>query len=141
MDFVGIAVGTQRIDVGIGDGDLVDLFAGEVGRESTLPVLVFAFDFALGLGGGSVEQADVIELERPAELGERFRNIGEKEAVVIDIELERPPVRQKGGGEEVVIGEQEFALVVSGAGKEAAAIIEHVEHGKADFCGGKPAVG
>ena len=141
MDFVGIVVGAQRVDVGIGDGDLIDLFAGEVGRESALPVLVFTFDFAFGLGGGSVVQADVVELERPAQLGQCLGHIGEKEAVVIDVELQRPPVRQKGRGEEVVVGEQEFALVESGASKETAAIIQHIEHGEADWRSGKPAMG
>ena len=141
VDFVGIAVGAQRVDVEIGDGDLVDLFAGEVGREAALPVLMFAFDFAFGLRCGRVIQADVVELERPAQLGQRVGHIGKEEAVVIDIELQRPPVRQKRGGEEVVVGEQQFALVESGAGKQAAAIIQHVEHREADLRSRKPAVG
>ena len=50
-------------------------------------------------------------------------------------------MRQKGRGEEVVVGEQEFALVESGASKETAAIIQHIEHGEADWRSGKPAMG
>jgi hypothetical protein len=39
--------------VRIGDFDCSDLLAGEVGGESSLPELMFAFDFAFGLGRGA----------------------------------------------------------------------------------------
>ena len=67
--------------------------------------------------------------------------MGEEETVVIDVEFEGPPVRQKGGGEEVEVGEQNFALIELGAGEQAAAIIEHVEHGEGEPGVRKPAVG
>ena len=53
----------------VGDFDLCNLFAGEIGWESALPELVFPLDFSLGLGRGSVPEANVVELERPAQLG------------------------------------------------------------------------
>ena len=34
----------------VGDFELGNLFAGEIGRESALPELVLAFDFAFGVG-------------------------------------------------------------------------------------------
>lgn len=63
MDFVGIVVRTKRVEVGVGDSQIGDLFAREVGRESALPVLMFAFDYTFGLGCGGVALADVVELE------------------------------------------------------------------------------
>jgi len=140
MDFPCIVVLAQVIDVLVGGFDFGDLFAGEVGRQASLPELVFAFDLAFGLGRGRVAQADVIELERPAQLGKRVRVLGEENAVVIDIELQGAAVGQKGGGQEVEVGEQQFTLVKFGAGKEAAAVIEHVKHGESGFAAGKPAV-
>ena len=67
--------------------------------------------------------------------------VREKEAVVIDVEPERASVRQESGGQEVEVGEQEFALVTFRAGEQAAAIIEHVEHGEGEPGVRKPAVG
>ena len=52
MDFTGIVVSPQGVDMRIGDVDFVNFFAGEVGRQPALPELVFAFDFSLGLGRG-----------------------------------------------------------------------------------------
>jgi len=141
MDFAGVVVRPQGINVQIGQVDFIDLFAGEVGGQPALPELVFAFDFTLGLRGGGVAQADVVELQGPAQLSEGVGVLGEKEAVVIDIELEGPSVGQKGSGQEVEIGEEEFALIEFGAGEQAAAIIEHVEHGEGEVDGGEPAIG
>jgi len=106
MNFGGVVMIPQGINVPVGDGDFGDLFTGEVRRQPALPELVFAFDFALGLGRGGVAQADVVELERPAQLGERVGILGEKEAVVIDVELQGPPVGQEGGGQEIKVGER-----------------------------------
>jgi hypothetical protein len=69
MDFVGVAIDPRVMDVRIGDCDFGDLLAGEVGREAALPELMVAFAFAFGLGRGGVEEADVIELERPPPTG------------------------------------------------------------------------
>ena len=79
----------QGVDMRIGGVDFGDLFTGEVGGQAALPVLVFAFDFAFGLGRGGIAEADVIELERPAQLGQGVGILGEKEAVIIHVDLER----------------------------------------------------
>jgi len=141
VEFVGIVVCAQLVDMRIGDGEFADVFAGEISGEPALPVKVFAFDFALGLGGGGVTQADVIELEGPAQLGEGVGILGEEEAVVIDIQLQGPAMGPERGREKVEIGEEEFALIKFGAGEKAAAIVQHVEHGEEAVDGGKPAVG
>jgi hypothetical protein len=43
-----------------------------------------------------------------------------RSAVVINIELQGPAMSQKGGRQEIKVGEQEFALVEFGAGEQAA---------------------
>ena len=111
MDFMFVTVRPQVIDLGIGHCDFGDLFAGEVGGESALPVLMSAFDFAFGLGRGGVEETDVIELERPAQLGEDVGIVSEEDAVVIHVDLERASVNQKSSREEVEVGEEEFAFI------------------------------
>ena len=141
MDFVRVAMRPQGVNVRIGHLDFGDLLAGEVSGQAALPVLVGAFDFAFGLGRGGIAETDVIELEGPAQLGQRVGIVSKKEAVVIDINLERAAVSQEGGGQKVEVGQQEFALVKLGAGEEATAIVEQVEHGKGDFGMREPAVG
>jgi hypothetical protein len=63
MDFGGVAMQAQLVDVSIGGIQSGDLLSGEVGGKSVLPVLVFAFDFAFGLWGGSIAEGDVKEFE------------------------------------------------------------------------------
>jgi len=141
MNFMGVAVSAQSVDVRVGRLNFPDFFTGEIGREPALPELVFTLDFAFGLGRRGIAQTDVVELKGPAQLGQGLWVMGEKEAVVIDVELERPSVSQKSCGQEVEIGEQQFPFVEFGTSKEAAAIIEHIEHGPGEFGVGKPAVG
>ena len=69
-----------------------------------------------------------------AELGEGVRDVGEEEGVEVHVEFERQAVFEEGGGEV-------FVLVEFGAGEEAAAIVEHVEHGEESLAGREPAVG
>ena len=130
VGFVGVAVESQGVDVRVGDFDLGDVFAGKIGWESALPVLVFALDFSFGLGSRSIQETNVIELESPTQLGERLGSLREKDGVVIDVNLQGSPVVQESGGEEIQVGEQEFAAIDFGTDEEAAAIVEHIEHGK-----------
>ena len=141
LEFVLVAMAAQVGDVRIGLREIGDVFAGEKGGEAVLPELVFAFNFAFGLRRGGVAEGDAVEVERLAELGEGVGDVGEEEGMEVHIEFQRQAVFEKGGGEEVVIGEEVFVLVEFGAGEEAAAIVEHVEHGKKAFAARKPAVG
>src|SRR6202035_1239884 len=104
MDLMLVAVRPQGVDVSVGHPDLQDFFTGEVGWQTSLPELMFAFDLALGLGRGGVTQADVIELEGPAQLCQGVRVVCEEDAVVIDIELEGAAVGHKGGWQKVKVG-------------------------------------
>ena len=44
VGFAGVAMQSQSVDVGVGQVEFGDLFAGEIGWESALPELVFALD-------------------------------------------------------------------------------------------------
>ncbi len=140
LEFVLVAMVAQVGDVGIGLREIGDVFAGEKGGEAVLPELVFALDFAFGLRRGGVAEGDAVEVEGFAELGEGVGDLGEEAGVEVHVEFEGQAVFEKGGGEEVVIGQEVFVLVEFGAGEEAAAIVEHVEHGEEAFAGREPAV-
>ena len=130
MGFMGVAMEPQSVDVRVGLMDLVDVFAGEKGREPALPKLVFALDFSLGLGRWSIKETNVVELESRTELSQRVGILREKHGVIIDVDLQGPAVVQESGGEEIQVGEQEFAVIDFGADEQAAAIVQHIEHGK-----------
>lgn len=141
VKFMLVAMATQVGDVRIGLGEIGDVFAGEKGGEPVLPELVFPFDFAFGLRRGGVAEGDAVEVEGLAELGQGVGGVGEEEGMEVHVEFQRQAVFEEGGGEEVVIGQEVFVLVEFGAGEEAAAIVEHVEHGEESFAGREPAVG
>ena len=140
MDFVGVAMEAQSVDVGVGGFDIGDVFAGEIGWEAALPELVFALDFSFGLGCGGIKEANVIELERPAQLGEGLGILGEEHGVIIDVDLERPAVEEEGGGEEIEVGEEQFPVIEFGADEQAAAIVQHIDHGKVQGAFREPAM-
>jgi len=100
-----------------------------------------ALDFAFGLGRGSVAEGHAIEVQSPAQLGESFWSVAEKEAVVIDVEFQRQSVLEESHGQQIEVGQQVFGLVDSGAGEDSTAIIEHVDHGEELRALGKPAMG
>ena len=133
VDFVLVAMKSEFAHLGVGVFEIGDGFAGEEGGEPVLPELVFAFDFAFGLGRGGVAEGDAVEAEGLAELGEGFGEVREEEGMEVHVEFQRQAVFEEGGGEEVVVGEEGFAFVEFGTGEETAAIIEQVEHGEDGF--------
>ena len=70
MFFLGVVVGAELVDPEVGLGQGGDVFCGEECGEPPLPEVMGAFDFALGLRGGSVAQGDFVEAQGGAELGE-----------------------------------------------------------------------
>lgn len=141
VSFVEVAMEAQSVDVRVGHFDLGNVFAGEIGREPALPELVLALDFAFGLGRWGIKETDVVESERPAELGQGVGIFGEKEGVIIDVDLERPTVAQESGGEEIEVGEEEFPIIKFGTDEHTTAIVEHIEHGKVQRASREPAMG
>jgi hypothetical protein len=140
VDFVPVAVAAQLANVGVGLLEVGDLLAGEVGGQAVLPELMFPFDLALGLGRGGVTETHAVKVKGRAQLRERVGDVGEEEGMEVDIEFQRQAVFQERGGEKIVIGQERFAFVELGGDEEAAAIVEHVEHGKEAFYAWKPAV-
>jgi hypothetical protein len=141
VGFVGVMVQAQSVDVGVGVLKFCDHFAGKIGWETPLPELVFAFDFAFGLRGWGIKKANVVELESGAKLGEGVGSMSEKDGVIIDVKLEWATVGDEGGGEKIEVRQKEFALIDFRAGKNAAAIVEHVEHGIINGRVWEPAMG
>ena len=111
MDFVLVAMEPKVADLWVGVFEIGDLLAGEEGGEAVLPELVFAFDFAFGLGRGGVAKGNAIEVEGGPDLGESVGDVGEEEGMGVHVEFQGQAVFEKGGGEEVVIGQEGFALV------------------------------
>jgi hypothetical protein len=89
MFFVFVAVDAQGVDQCVGRGEGGDVLGGEDRRQTLLPEVVEAFDFALGLRRGGVAQGDFVKAQRGTELGEGVRLLCEEKGVVIDIERER----------------------------------------------------
>ena len=71
MALVGVAMGAEFFEQGVGGGEVGDGIRGEDRRETVLPVLMAALDLALGLGRGGVTEAHAVKMEGFAELGER----------------------------------------------------------------------
>lgn len=141
VGFVDVSMESQSIDVRVGGLDLGDFFTGEIGREAALPELVFALDFSFCLGRWGIKEAYLVELEGPAQLGESLGIFGEKDGVIIDVDLEGTAVGEKGSGEEIEVGEEEFPVIEFGSDEDSAAIVEHIEHGKVQGAAGEPAMG
>ena len=138
MGFGGVVMQPQLVDVGVGFLDLRDVFAGEIGREAALPELVLALDFPLGLWRWGIQETNVVEFERGPKLREGVGILGEKDTMIIDIKLQRAAIGLESGGQKIKVGEQPFPVIDFGTHEHAAAIIEHIEHGKIQNTGGEP---
>lgn len=77
--FVLVTMQAQVLDMGVGLIDIDDLFTGKVSGQALLPEKVTTFDFALSLWGWGVTEADAIEVQGLAELGQGVRVMGEEE--------------------------------------------------------------
>jgi len=140
VDFMLVAMEAKVLDMGVGLIEVGDVFAGEVGGQTLLPEEVTAFDFAFGLRGRGVAETGAVEVQSLTQLGQGVRVMGEEQAVKIDIDFQGQAVFDEGSGEEIQIGHELFPLIDSGASEDAAAVIEHVEHGKEDGRVGEPGV-
>jgi hypothetical protein len=80
MLFVMIAMEARSFDVRVGSINFSKGLAGEIGWESLPPELVLEFGFSFGLGCGSIKETDVVECERPGQLGGGLGGYCEKNA-------------------------------------------------------------
>jgi len=63
MDLVLVGVGHQLIEQVVGAVEFADVVGGQERGQAVLPVVMPAFDFALGLRRGGVAQGDAVEVE------------------------------------------------------------------------------
>jgi hypothetical protein len=91
---------------------------------------MFALDFSFGLGRWGIKEADVVELERRAKLGECLGILGEENGVIINVDLQRASVGQESDREEIEVGQEEFTAIDFGGDEESAAVVDHIEHGE-----------
>src|SRR5271169_991358 len=96
------------LDMGIGLIKVGDVFTGEVGGQALLPEEVTAFDFAFGLRGWRVAETDAVEVQSLAQLSQGVRVMGEEQAVIMDIDFQGHAAFNKGSGEEIQIGQEQF---------------------------------
>ena len=82
----------------------MDLFAGKVGGQAILPVLMLAFHFAFGLRRGRVTESHPVKAQGPAQLCDRFGRGTEEKRVVIDVKRQGQAKICKSLGQEIEIG-------------------------------------
>ena len=140
MDFVGVAVAAQVRQEDVGGGGRGDGVGGEEGGQAALPVLMLAFDFALGLGSEGVTQRDAVEVAGGSELGQGVRPLRKEQAVTIDLEFERQAVFGESGGEEVQVSEQIVVVINGGPGADARAVVEQIQERIIFPVAGEPAM-
>ncbi len=140
VGFGDVVMEPQLGDVRVGLGKVCDVFAGEIRWEAALPELVLALDFPLGLGRWSIQKTNVVELEGGPEWGEGVGILGEKNAVIIHVDLQWAAISQERGGQKIEVGQEAFPVIDFGTHEHAAAIVEHIKHGKVQRTGGEPAM-
>jgi len=100
-----------------------------------------ALHLTLRLRGGGETEGDPVEVQRLAQLGEGLGIVGAEEAVVIDVKFQGQTITGERFGQQVEVSQQRFALVDPGAGEDAAAIVQDIEHGESVGAAREPAVG
>jgi len=129
VDFVLIDMRQELIQELVGAVEFQDPVGGQQGRQTFLPVIMTAFDFAFGLGSWGITERDAIEVQGGAELGEGFGCVGEEKGVMIHIKGQGQAMGLKGAGEEVQMGQQGFGGIKAGTDIVAAGIVQEVEQG------------
>ena len=69
VNFMGVGMRHQLVQELVGSAQLEDVIGGQEGRQTFLPVVVAAFDFALGLGRGSIAEVHAVAVKGRAQLG------------------------------------------------------------------------
>ena len=141
VDLVLVVMEAQGLDLEVGWVQIGDVFTGEVSGQAVLPELMLPFDFAFGLGSGRVAKSDAVEVERLTQFGQGMGIMRKEQRVIIGIDFQRQTIFGKSCGEQIEIGQEDFALIELGAGEQSAAIVEHIDHRESLAATGKPAVG
>src|SRR5687767_4726028 len=106
MFFVEVAMSLEFGNELVGRFQSGDVFAGKESRQSILPGLVVAFDFAFGLRSWGIAEGDTVKAQCIGQLG--GTGMGEEQGMVIDIDLQWQAVGDKGGGQQIQVSQEVF---------------------------------
>lgn len=127
MDFVLVDVRQQLVQELVGPFKFDDVIGGQEGWKAFLPVIMAAFDFALGLRSGGITKGHAVEVQRGAELGEGIRGVGEEEGMVVHIESQGQAIGLEGTGQEVEVSQEGFGVIEAGSDIVAGGIVQQIE--------------
>jgi len=136
-----VDMGQELVEERVGAVQLEDLVSGQERRQAFLPVIVTAFNFALGLRGWGVAQVHAVEVECRAELGEGLRVVSVEEGVAVHIQGQGQTVGLEDAREEVEVGQEGFGEVEAGPGVEACGVVEDVQEDLLVGAAGQPSMG
>ena len=138
VDFVLVGVDQELVEQPVGAIEFVDVIGGQERRETFLPVIMAALDFAFGLGRWGIEQFDAVEVKRLAEPSEGIGVVGVEEGVEVDIEGQWQTVVFEDAGQEIKMGQQGFGGIEARSDIEAGGVIQEVEEGLFVGVAGQP---
>lgn len=121
-----VGVGSELFEQMVGRFQIINVIGCEERRQAFLPIIVAAFDFALGLRCGSITEGHAIKVQGGAQLGERIGAVGEEEGVVIDVKHERQAAGLEAAGKKVHVVQQGFAVIEACANIDAGGVIKQV---------------
>lgn len=105
----------ELVEQAIGTFQLADVVCGQERGQASLPEVVTAFDFALGLRGGRKAQGDAVEMQSGPQLGEGLGRVGEEERMIVHIKGQRQAVSEEGARQEIEVSREGFAVVETSA--------------------------
>ena len=127
VDFVLVDVWEELVEQPVGTFEFEDLICGQEWRQTFLPEVVAAFDFAFGLRGWGVTKRHAVEVQRGAELGEGFGNAGEEKGMVVHVKGQGQSVGLEGARQEIEVSQEVFSFVEAGARVVTRGVVEQIE--------------
>lgn len=106
MFFVAVMMLAQRVQKDIGLRQSGDVLGRKEGRQTFLPEVVRALDFALGLRSGSKAERDLVKTQGGAQLSKGVALTGEEEGMVIDVKSQWETMGKEGAREQIEVSEQ-----------------------------------
>ena len=130
----------QVLQQGIRLGQVPDFFGLEQRGQALLPKRVRPLDFAFCLRRGGKTQGDLVKVQRGGQLRMGLWSVGEKEAVIIDVEAQWQADRLKGVAEKLQVSGQSFPRVQPSPGDTAAMVINELQQRGLPVLAGQPPV-
>jgi hypothetical protein len=140
VDFVLVDVWEELVEQPVGTFEFEDLVGGQKGRQTFLPEVVAAFDFAFGLWSWGVTERNAVEVKRRPELGEGFGNVGEEKGMVVHVKGQGQSVGLESARQEIKMGQEGFAFVETGTGVVTRGVVEQIEEALLLGISGQPSV-